>query len=183
MRRRYGQRMSTGYASDTMARRRRKETLHGDSKGRRPGSYRCSSDTAYRLRMSDPSPPAEDWAGYLRRMTKRDGWSVQRLADESGVHRSRIFKYMAGDVGVTIDTIRRIAHALGDAPENALRAAAQIGAPTTVRDEEMELIERAPVDEELKRSMREKLLAHREQQRRASINYVQDMIDFAKRED
>src|SRR5689334_7691438 len=91
MGRRTLQRTSTKYGSNTMARRRRRETLHSDSKGRPPGTYRCSSDTAYRLPMSDTSTTPEDWAGYLLRMTKRDGWSVQRLADESGVHRSRLF--------------------------------------------------------------------------------------------
>lgn len=83
--------------------------------------------TPYRLPMSDASAAAaETWADYLRRMTQRPGWSVARLARESGIHRGTIFKYLAGESGVTVDTVRRIAKALGDDPENALRAAAQI---------------------------------------------------------
>jgi transcriptional regulator with XRE-family HTH domain len=135
--------------------------------------------------MSDASAPAEDWAGYLRRMTRREGWSVQRLADESGVHRSRLFKYMAGDSGVTIDTIRRIAAALGDDPESALRAAAQIRTPVPVdvQDEEVALIMRAPVDDELRQVMLRKLYERRERDRRRRLEDFQEMIDMAKRDE
>jgi transcriptional regulator with XRE-family HTH domain len=166
--------------------RRAKTTGRAVSKGRRFGTYRSSPASTYRLLVSDASPPpqpVEDWPGYLRRMLKRDGWTVQRLADESGVNRSRLFKYLAGESGVTVDTVRRIAFALGDDPNNALRAAAGTGGSTGERDEEMELIARAPIDDDMKEQMRRKLTEWRERQRQARLTDLQDMIELARRSD
>lgn len=74
--------------------------------------------------MGDTSAATDDWASYLRRMTDRPGWSVARLARESGVHRGTIFKWLSGNEGVTVASVRTIATALGDDVTNALRAAA-----------------------------------------------------------
>lgn len=131
--------------------------------------------------MSDASPP-ETWAEYLRRMTRRGGWSVARLARESGIHRGTIFKWIGGETGVTVDSVRRIAIALGDDPATALRAAGSVSKPDTEdRDEAMELISRAPVDDDLKAQMRRTLLERRERERQAQIADLQDMINIATR--
>lgn len=129
--------------------------------------------------MSDAPAPGDNWAGYLRRMTKRPGWSVARLARESGIHRATIFKWLAGEEGVTIDSVRRIATALGDNPDNALRAAGNPGGGDAL-DEEMALIDRAPVGDALKATMRRKLLERRARERQETLAYLQDMIDVAE---
>jgi transcriptional regulator with XRE-family HTH domain len=135
------------------------------------------------MRVSDASMPGEDWPAYLRRMTKRPGWNVARLARESGIHRGTIFKWIAGGSGVTVDSVRRVALALGDDLENAFHAAGNVGAPMPGEDEELALIERAPVDAALKDVMRRKLFERRERERLDRLAYLQDMIDVAKRED
>jgi transcriptional regulator with XRE-family HTH domain len=132
--------------------------------------------------MSDASTPGETWASYLRRMTKRPGWSVAKLGRESGIHRATIFGWIKGDGGVTIDSVRRIALALGDNPDNALLAAGSTGLPASVEDEELALIDRAPVDGDLKAVMRERLLERRERERQQRLADFQTMIDLAKRD-
>jgi transcriptional regulator with XRE-family HTH domain len=177
------QRMSGAYLSATQGLRRRSATGDRDAKRRRPMTYRRSSDTAYRLRVSDASPRGENWAAYLRRMTKRPGWSVARLSRESGIHRATIFKWLAGDTGVTVDSVRRVALALQDEPGIALRAAGNAGIPVAaVEDEEMAIIDRAPVDDDLKDIMRGQLLERRERERLQRIADFQTMIDLAKRD-
>lgn len=81
--------------------------------------------TAYGSHMSD-GRQRESWAEYLRRMTERPGWSVARLARESGVHRATLFRWMSGKGGSNVASVRAIAKALGDDPANALRAAGNI---------------------------------------------------------
>jgi plasmid maintenance system antidote protein VapI len=177
------QRRSAGFLSKPQARRYQKTTRMSDAKRRRPRTYRCSSDTAYRLPMSDAPAPGETWAAYLRRMTKRPGWSVARLARDSGIHRATIFKWIGGDAGVTIDSVRRVADALGDDPENALRAAGNIERAGAATDEEVALIMRAPVDAQLKDLMLTRLQERRERDRKQRMEDFQQMIDIARRED
>lgn len=130
------------------------------------------------MRMSDASVPAESWAEYLRRMTKRPGWSVARLARDSGIHRGTIFGWIKGDSGVNVDSVRRIAAALGDDPANALRAAGGHADPSA-QDEEVALIMAAPVDNELKQRMLAKLNERRERDREQRIADFRAMIDLA----
>lgn len=128
--------------------------------------------------------PGENWAGYLRRMTKRPGWSVAKLARESKIHRATIFKWIGGDPGVTIDSVRRIALALGDDPDNALRAAGNSDAGRQQQDEEVALIMRAPVDDALKQTMLRKLYERRKRDQERRMEDFQAMIDLAQpRED
>lgn len=172
------QRPSGRFLSATQARRRAQTTHRSDAKRRRPRTYRCSSDTAYRSPMSDASGPGENWAAYLRRMTKRPGWSVARLSRESGIHRGTIFKWISGDTGVTIDSVRRIAAALGDDTETALRAAGNAGrAARKAVDEEVALIMRAPVDDDLKQMMLRRLEERRERDRQRRIEDFQGLLD------
>jgi transcriptional regulator with XRE-family HTH domain len=135
--------------------------------------------------MSDAPTPGDNWASYLRRMTKRPGWSVARLARDSKIHRATIFKWIAGEPGVTIDSVRRIALALGDEPENALRAAGNIpgDAAPAPQDEEVALIMRAPVDDDLREIMLRKLYELRERDRQRRIEDLQTMIEIARRDE
>lgn len=108
------------------------------------------------------------------------------MARDSGLHRSTIFRWRNGDGGsVTVDSARRIAQALGDEPDEALRAAGDLVADRGLdgQDEEMALIDRAPVDDNLKAIMRQRLTERRERERQQRIADFQAMIDVAKRED
>lgn len=135
--------------------------------------------------MGDASTPGEDWPGYLRRMTRRPGWSVARLARDSGIHRATIFGWIKGDSGVTLDSVRRVADALGDSLDSALRAAGggMTTEPVDGDSEEIDLIMRAPVGDEIKERMLVKLRERRERDRLQRIEDFQSMIDLAKRED
>lgn len=103
--------------------------------------------------MGDGQSPAEDWPAYLKRMTSRPGWSVARLARESGIHRATIFGWIAGDAGVMVANVKAIAKALGDDPANALLAAGAADPPDPNEDENIRLIMAAPVAEEIRERM------------------------------
>jgi transcriptional regulator with XRE-family HTH domain len=135
--------------------------------------------------MSDGIGGRSSWARYIDQATRRPGWNVAKLARESGIHRSTIFRWRNGDGGnVTVDSARRIAMALGDDPDEALKAAGDLVADRALdgRDEELALIDRAPVDDDLKAVMRQKLLERRERERQQRIADFQTMIDLAKRD-
>lgn len=93
--------------------------------------YVGRSRLPYRVHVSDaPEVPADgqrelgSWSRYLSELTSRPGWSVTRLAQESGLHRSTIYRWRGGDVrNVTIDSVKAVAHAVGDDETDALRAA------------------------------------------------------------
>ena len=103
--------------------------------------------------MGDGQSAAEDWPTYLKRMTSRPGWSVARLARESGVHRATIFGWIAGDSGVMVANVIAVARALGDDPANALLAAGAAEPPDPDEDENVRLIMAAPVSEEVRQRM------------------------------
>jgi transcriptional regulator with XRE-family HTH domain len=134
--------------------------------------------------MNDGSGGLSHWGAYLKRMTSRPGWSVARLARESGIHRATIFDWMKGSgESVTIASVRAVAEALGDDLENALRAVASLDAAPKPRDEEMELIMSAPVDDDMKRRMITRLLDLQEQDRRQRMQVVQWMVASESRPD
>lgn len=68
------------------------------------------------------------WSEYLTRATRRPGWSVAKLARESGIAKSSLFKWIArgASTSMTIDSVYRIADAIGDDRANALRAASNL---------------------------------------------------------
>lgn len=69
-----------------------------------------------------------EWARYLRAVTDRPSWSVARLARESGLHRSTIFRWLEGDESrsVTLRSVQRVAMATGDELDVVLRAAGSV---------------------------------------------------------
>lgn len=167
-----------------MRARRRLSRSSGAAQMRRPATYLPSTATAYRVHMSDGVGGRSSWAQYVKSGTERPGWSVARLARESGIHRSTIFRWIKGDGGnVTVDSVRRIAEALGEDPDEALRAAGQLVASTPAggSDEELELIMRAPVDDQLKARMVEMLLKRREREREQRIADFQVLLEEAAR--
>lgn len=68
------------------------------------------------------------WSEYLTRAARRPGWSVAKLARESGIAKSSLFKWIArgASASITIDSVYRIADAIGDDRANALRAASNL---------------------------------------------------------
>lgn len=135
---------------------------------------------AYLVHVSDGEE--HEWGAYLKRMTSRPGWSVARLARESGIHRATIFGWMKeGGESVTIGSVRAVASALGDSLENALRAAADL-APVgrePERDPELELIFDAPVPATMKKRMIELLFERREREQRQRMADLRVLIDEA----
>lgn len=128
--------------------------------------------------MDDGPAVPNDWGAYLRRMTARPGWSVARLARESGIHRATIFDWIkGGGESVTIASVRAIARALGDDLESALRAVANLESAPGSRDEEMELILSAPVGPEMQKQMIAQMLELREQDRQQRLRVIRWMVD------
>lgn len=127
--------------------------------------------------MDDGQGELSDWGAYLKRMTSRPGWSVARLARESGIHRATIFDWIRGTgESVTIASVRAVARALGDELENALRAVASLESSTDPHDEEMDLIMSAPVSDDLKKRMISQLLEMREQDRQQRLQVFRWMV-------
>lgn len=114
------------------------------------------------------------WSAYLRRMTSRPGWTVTRLAKESGIARSSINKWIAaGAVAITIDSVYRVADALGDDRANALRAAGNLPLD---RDPEVDLILASNRTEREKAEMVDRLMRRREEERLRRIEDLKWML-------
>lgn len=123
----------------------------------RPSLYEDPFAGAYRRLMGDANERHESWSDYLRRMTSRPGWSVARLARESGIHRGTIFKWIAGKTGATVANVKSIAEALGDDPAKALSAAGNVGVATTDEplDPDLKLLVRRLSDPQVSATERE----------------------------
>lgn len=68
-----------------------------------------------------------EWAKYLKSIQDRPGWSVARLARVTGMHRSTLFRMIAGETeNISTQKVLAIAEAAGDPPAVALRAAADL---------------------------------------------------------
>ena len=142
---------------DTVARRRRTKDCRN----------RWFSPTV--LYMVD-GPDA--WSAYLRRMVDRQGWSVARLARESGLHRTTIFGWLKdGSSSVTIASVHAVADALGDSRTNALAAAGN------VRDEELEVIQGMPWSDARKARAVERLNVLREEEKARRIEDLKFMAE------
>lgn len=127
--------------------------------------------------MDDGQGELSAWGAYLKRMTSRPGWSVARLARESGIHRATIFDWIKGSGdSVTIASVRAVASALGDDLENALRAVASLESIPGPNDEEMDLILSAPVSDDVKKRMITQLLQMREQDRQQRMQVFRWMV-------
>ena len=142
-------------------------------KERRPPTAQDPHATAYRVHMSDGGE-RESWAGYLRRMTDRPGWSVARLARESGIHRATIFRWIAGKGGATVTSVRQIAEVLGDEPANALRAAGNMeGVAEEAMDPDLKLLMRRLADPDVSEPEKAAI--------RSALRYLADLAEQAGR--
>lgn len=108
------------------------------------------------------------WSAYLKRMTSRPGWTVARLSKESHIARSSIYKWITdGASAITIDSVYRVADALGDDRANALRAAGNL---PTDHDPEVDLILSSNLSEREKAAMIDRLMQRREEERQRRID-------------
>lgn len=63
--------------------------------------------------MPAPAPDLRAMGVEVARLRKERGWSIDRLAEGSGVHRKTVIEVEAGRVAARISTLHSIAHALG----------------------------------------------------------------------
>lgn len=88
--------------------------------------YLPSVIAPYGVHVSDDGAEGKGgrWGAFLREITSRPGWTIQRLADESTVNRSTIFRWMNGTIkNVELPSVRLIAKAAGVDLATALQAA------------------------------------------------------------
>lgn len=148
------------------------------AKGRRPVNYSCRWTGAYRLRVGDGSEGHDTWSMFLRRMTKQPGWSVARLARESGIARQTIFAWMKeGSESLTVASVRAVAKALNaDMATAMLAAGGVLGPPVVTDDEEMRRIVEHP---RLSPDQKDRIIAVVRARRARSMEETQEMIDLA----
>jgi transcriptional regulator with XRE-family HTH domain len=96
-------------------------------------------DAPYRVFMPRDEEPAQGdggrWGEFLREITARPGWTVARLAEKSGIHRSTLFRWMNGSVrNINIESVRLVADAAGVNMATALHAASDLVTGTPARD-------------------------------------------------
>jgi transcriptional regulator with XRE-family HTH domain len=118
----------------------------------------------------------DTWSEYLRRMTRRPGWSVAKLSRESGIAKSSLFKWITNGAGetITIESVYRVADALGDDRANALKAAGNL---PPERDEEIDLILNSDRSERTKALMLERLMRRREEERQRRLDDLRFVIE------
>jgi Transposase. len=113
-------------------------------------------------------------------MTDRPGWSVARLARESGVHRATIFKWIGNKGGVTMASVRAIADALDDDPENALRAAAgKLAASQTMEDDQIAEILTSGLPAPVQQELIEMVIDRRRQDEARQMDDLKRVISIA----
>lgn len=160
-------------------RKRRAKAAGSVDKQRRPPTYVDPWSVAYGVHM-DEGQPREDWASYLRRIAGRKGWSVARLARESGIHRGTIFKWMSGKGGVNVASVRAIGTAAEGDPANAIRAAGQLELEEAI-DEEIELVRTDDrLDPETKVKIANIIYDRRTREREASLAETRRLIDLMR---
>ncbi len=93
----------------------------------RTESFSCWSERVYGDLMpprdGTPRPPTP-LSDYLKGIQERPGWSIAKVARESGgrISKATLFRLMAGDnkKGATIEIVRLIAQIVGDDPDTVL---------------------------------------------------------------
>lgn len=112
------------------------------------------------------------WSAYLRRMLDATGLSVAELARRAQIDRSTVSVWLnRGNVTkrITVDSVLRIAEALGGDPGEALNAAAGLARMTPERDPEVDMILATDWSEERKAEMIDRLMRRREEQRQERL--------------
>lgn len=110
-------------------------------------------------------------------MTRRPGWSVARLARESGVARQTIFEWIkVGSGSLTVASVRAIATALDVDMATAMLAAGDVlGPPDIAADPEMRLILQST---KLSEAQKADLIARVRARRARELEDIQALIDL-----
>lgn len=146
------------------------------------GTYTCRACATYRLYMADGAEDA--WTKFLRDIVGRPGWSVARLARESGIDRSHIHRMMRGEgKTVTVESVRMIAKGAGVSLASALHAARArtMTEPVDTADEddpEVRAIRESGLSDRKKRD----LLAHLARRRQQLAEEVDMLIKASEEE-
>ncbi len=124
----------------------------------------------------------DSWARYLKRVTERPGWSVAKLARESGLNRSTLFRYMSeGSASVTMASVRAIAEAVGDPLNVVLRAAGNV---EEAADEEIRMVIADPsLSPAAKKKLIDIIWDRREGERAQGMEQTRRMIEALRDQD
>lgn len=129
--------------------------------------------------MGDTPPDTDNpWGLYLYRLTHRAGWSIARLARESGITRPTISEWInkgGGAAGVKIETIVAIARGAADNPVNAFMAAAEL-IEEEPQDREIGLILASDLTDDEKRRQISIIEKKREQDEERRVEDTQEVI-------
>lgn len=126
--------------------------------------------------MGDSTEDA--WTKFLRDLVARPGWSVARLARESGIDRSHIHRMMRGEgKTVTVESVRMIAKGAGVSLASALHAARArtMTEPVDTADED-DPEARAIRESNLNSKAKRDLLAHLARRRQQLAEEVEMLI-------
>ena len=123
----------------------------------------------------------QSWSDYIRRLKERPGWSVARLARETGFSTSTFWDWMKPESrkAVTIPRIVAVARAVGDNPVDAFKAAAGL---TTTEPEDAEIavvLNAVDVSDEQREQIINDIMARRERDRSARMEDTIQMITLA----
>lgn len=123
------------------------------------------------------SSDKDPWTEFLESLVARPGWSVDRLAQASGIHRGTIYRWLKGDIKtVKVDSVRMIAKGGEASLAAALHAARAhtMTEPVDIADEddwEAKRIRESNLSDDKKRD----LLAHLAR-RRAQLREEIDLL-------
>lgn len=144
------------------------------AKGRRPNTYQCPWSDAYGSPVGDKHAGGP-WGAYIEELPKRTGLNFKQLAAKSGIARGTFYKWMNGETGVTIDSVKKVAEAAGDDLDVALRAAGGKLIPDGDDPQLREILE-ADLPDSVKQELVEYVLQQRQQAADAITKQVGVMI-------
>jgi transcriptional regulator with XRE-family HTH domain len=115
------------------------------------------------------------WSRFLRSMTSQPGWSVARLARESGIARGTIFDWIRfGGRSLNVASVRAIAAALDVDMALAMFAAGNIIGSPDISDPELRVI----LGSRLSDPQKARMIAHVRERRARELEATQAMIDL-----
>lgn len=155
-----------------------------------PGPGKTPVSAPYPVRMRNTSGPARgNWATYARVARESALISKAELARRLKVDRGTIHRWETGsNRPESPDMVAAFAQVLGLDVDEALAAAGlrpgvpAPAEPTRERDEEVELILAAPVDDRMKQRMLERLFELRERDKQRRIEDIKFIIDPRRRD-
>jgi len=113
-------------------------------------------------------------------MTTRPGWTQLRLAREAGIHRTTITRWLAGSGGLTIDSVRKVARALGVDMKVAMAAAGDL-VEDTDPDPTIQMIRDADLPPEIERELIDHVRAQTIADERRRYAEMQRLIRWRRR--